>query len=111
MARRMDIRRGQIYAGDAVTWNWTIDDGEGGLQNITGYTLTFVVAETEGGAALLTKTPTVVSGAAGTCTSSWTSANTTTLGGGTFYGYLKRTDSGSETTLWEGEIPITDLIP
>jgi len=81
-------------------------------QNITGWTMTFRVASTQYGAAVITKVPTLTTPLSGICTVTLASADTSALtqdGTDTTYYYdLRRTDSGSRTELAYGELVVRD---
>jgi hypothetical protein len=81
-------------------------------QNITDWTITFRVASTEFGAAIITKVPTLTSPTNGIFTVNLASADTSALtqdGVDTTYYYdCRRTDSGSRTELFWGQLIVKD---
>jgi len=78
-------------------------------QNITGWTITFRMATTLGGAAVITKSATLTTPAQGICTVTLASADTSALSVDTTYYYdLRRTDSGSRAELAYGTILVQE---
>lgn len=111
MSTRNDITVNQGYfrAEDkAIVFTILQDDGTT-PENITGWTLTFRVAATLGGAAIIVKTPVLTTPLAGVCTVTLASADTSALTADTFYYYdLRRTDSGSRAELSYGTMLVQE---
>lgn len=80
----------------------TIQNATLGIQNITGWTLSFKVAATQGGSAIISKTAALTTPASGVCTVTITSADTSALNAGTYFYTLRRTDSGSRSEISYG---------
>src|SRR4051812_17191757 len=68
----------------------------------TGWTITLKIAPTLGGTVSTTKSASIVDGSRGRFRVSLASADTSGLAGGRHLWALRRTDSGSKTTLAEG---------
>ena len=86
---------------------FTVLQSSGQAQNITGWTITFRMATTQGGAAVITKSATLTTPSQGICTVTLASADTSGLSVDTTYFYdLRRTDTGSRAELAYGTILI-----
>jgi hypothetical protein len=98
-----------LYAGDNAFLNYAITDESNNPLNLTGSSLTYVIAANEGGAAIVTKTTAngginVTNAAGGLLTVSLVSADTTNLSG-MLWQQLVMTDVNSVvTTLSTGTI-------
>ena len=76
------------------------------VEDITGWTLSFKVADTIGGTVQFTKTPTITDGPRGEFQVAIASADTSALTVGRYVWDVRRTDSGSKTTLADGWIDL-----
>lgn len=71
-------------------------------QDITGYTIKWVLSATDGGAATLSKTASLTTPASGVCTVAVASTDTSGLTAQDYFYTLWRTDAGSKTLLSYG---------
>ena len=90
------------FVGEDQSLQFTIYDSAGAAQNITGWTIQFKMAATDGGTAVLTKSATLTSPTTGLCTVATLSADTSGLAAGTYFYALSRTDSGNNAVLAHG---------
>lgn len=98
-----------IFAGEDNTPGFIIYQPGGGTtpQDITGWTLRFVVWPILGGAVVVTKTPTITNAAGGTGTVSLLQADLTTLQYASVWNYrIERIDSGFDNWLTYGKLTI-----
>jgi hypothetical protein len=103
----------EIYRAEDVLFTFTQNDTDGLTpKNITGWTITFRVASTQWGAAVITKTPTLTLPVSGIFTVALASGDTSGLtqdGLDTTYYYdVRRTDAGSRTELFHGLLTVKD---
>lgn len=94
------------FTGEDQSLRWTIYDADpltevspNVAKNITGWTITFKLAASVAGTALLTKTAALTTPASGICTVSVAAADYGSVPAGTYYYTLSRTDSGQNQVL------------
>lgn len=90
------------FVAEDKSFVFTIQSTSGGNQNITGWTIQWKLAATQGGAAILTKTATPTSPSTGVCTVTIASADTIGLSAGSYFYTLRRTDTGQRSELAYG---------
>ena len=86
------------FRGEDVTLDFQMTPG----QDITGWTISFKLADTLGGTVQFTKSATIVDGPRGQFRVTVASADTASLGAGRYMWDCRRTDSGSKATLADG---------
>lgn len=100
-----------IYVGTDITLNFTIyQSGTTLPQDITGWSIQFVIHPTGSETNLVTKTigsgVTIISGPAGQGTISIAAADTASIAPATYLFRIERTDTGSDEVLTIGLVPI-----
>jgi hypothetical protein len=101
-ARQPITRDDGWFVGEDQSLQFTISDVSGAVQNITGWTLQFKMAATEGGTSVLTLSATLTSPTSGIATVVSPAAGTTGLMPGTYFYTLSRTDSGNNAVVAAG---------
>jgi hypothetical protein len=101
-ARQPITRDDGWFVGEDQSLQFTISDVSGAVQNITGWTLQFKMAATEGGTSVLTISGALTSPTTGLCTVVSPAAGTTGLTPGTYFYTLSRTDSGNNAVVAAG---------
>jgi hypothetical protein len=96
------------FIGEDRTFRFTVFDETGAVQNISGWTLEWVLRERPWGAqALITKTTgagiTITNAAGGVCEMTLADDDTINLPPGTYFYTFRRTNAGSETVLAFGD--------
>lgn len=76
------------------------------VKDITGWTLSWVLSDRQGGTTLATLAGTVTSGAGGIAEVTVPAASTTGLSGGTYWHSLSRTDTASNAVVSFGPIVV-----
>lgn len=112
VAIETNIPRGRLFVGEDKVFQYTIYQSDGVTpQDITGWTLSWTLAASSSGAALITVAGVITNAAGGvlTVTVPDTPSGTDALSDGMYWHELKRTDAGSETVLAWGTIPVVDL--
>jgi hypothetical protein len=90
------------FVGEDQDLQYTVSDSNGAIQDITGFTIQFKMGLQQGGTAVLTKSATLTTPAAGICTVSVASADTAALTPATYWYALSRTDTGQNQLLAYG---------
>jgi hypothetical protein len=95
-----------IYIGEDVLIHETVyQTNQTTIQDVTGYTFTFIISKAD--AAVLTLTPAIVVAASGTVDVTITAAQTTALANTGQYEYhFKRTNAGYVTILGHGYLEL-----
>jgi hypothetical protein len=103
VAIRQDITAddGVFTATDMPLVFTVIDEDTGAAKDITGWTLSFKLAATQTGAAIVTSTPALTTPASGICTVTLTAANLTQTAGVYWYA-MTRTDTAQVRTIVYG---------
>lgn len=101
-------KRFLMYAGQDKTLSLVARDDDGAILNLTGATLAFRLARNPGDTALVSKTGSTVSAAAGTFTAALTDADTDDLEGDYYFNVLASI-SGTDTMCAEGVIRFLNL--
>ena len=91
-----------FFRGEDITIDFTMTPPV----DITGWTLSFKVAVSLGGAVQFTKTPTIVDGPRGKFRVTIASADTSALAVGRYVWDCRRTDSGAKATLADGALEL-----
>ncbi len=91
------------FVGEDQAVQWTItDESTNAPKDITGFTLQFKLAATQGGAAVLTKSLTLTTPASGICQAAFAAADTSGLTPGAFFYTVTRTDTGQNQVVAYG---------
>lgn len=98
--------RMEMFRGEDVTLTFTMSP----VVNITGWAITWKMAERPGDTVLLTKTATLSDPTNGVFTVSLASADTAEMDAGLYWFDARRTDSGSKATLADGTIRLKQEI-
>ena len=98
-----------FFIGEDKSLVFTIYTSAGAAQDITGWTISWLLSATNSGAATLTKSATLTTPASGICTVAVASGDTSGLTPGTYYYTLRRTDSGSKAELAYGTCELLDV--
>jgi hypothetical protein len=98
-----------FFIGEDKSLVFTIYDANGAVQNITGWTISWLLSATNSGTAILTKSATLTTPASGVCTVTVASGDTSGLTPGTYYYTLRRTNSGSKAELAYGSCDLLDV--
>ena len=96
------------FIGEDRTLRFTVFDSTGAVQNISGWTLEWVLRERPWGTqALITKTTsagvTITNAAGGVCEVAVADDDTINLAPGAYFHTLRRTNAGAETVLAFGD--------
>jgi hypothetical protein len=91
-----------FFRGEDVVINFTMTP----VQDITGWTLTFKVADQLAGTIKITKTAAIVNGPAGQFSVSIANADTSSLAVGRYVWDVRRVDSGYKSTVADGYITL-----
>jgi hypothetical protein len=110
MSTRRDITAADgWFIGEDKGLVFTVTTG-GAVQNITGWTIQFALADVLSGSADLTKTATLTTPLLGICTVAIASADTIGLNPASDWWYrLRRTDSGSRAEINYGTVDLQDV--
>lgn len=100
-----------IWAGDTVNLNVVVGDGAGGLKDISGATIAWLLYDENAGASVLTKSTgsgiTITSGAGGAFTVALAAADTEDVTPGAYYHEAEVTDTlGNISTVFIGSVKI-----
>jgi hypothetical protein len=112
VSTRADITAADgFFIGEDKSFVYTITSG-GAAVNISGWTIQWAMSATQGGAAILTKTASLTTPAAGICTVVLASADTLALNTAQTADYfyrLRRTDTGSRAELAYGSVDLLNF--
>lgn len=105
MAVRQDFTKDDaVFTAEDQTLQWTVfDEATGAAKDITGWTISFKLAATQTGAAVVTKAATLTTPASGITQVALAAADLTQTAGVYFYS-LTRTDSGNVQVLAYGTL-------
>ena len=91
-----------FFRGEDITLNFQMTP----VQDITGWGITWKMANQLGGTILLTKTATIVDGPRGQFSVSIASSDTSGLAVGRYVWDARRTDSGNKSTVADGYVTL-----